>query len=65
MSGVVYDAGALVAAERSDRRLRADLRVRFEAGVVPVVPAQIVTGDPSDISRLANAAGVRLVIIET
>jgi predicted nucleic acid-binding protein len=125
MSGVVYDAGALVAAERSDRTLWADHRARLEAGVVPVVPApvvaqvsrshrqaqlrrllrgcdvlaldestahavgallgrsgtadivdatvvtmaiakqaQIVTSDRDDISRLANAAGGRLVIIE-
>jgi predicted nucleic acid-binding protein len=125
MSGVVYDAGALVAAERNDRRLWADHRVRLEAGVVPVVPApvvaqvsrsprqvqlrrllrgcevlaldestahavgrllgrsgtadivdatvvtvaiatqaQIVTSDRDDVSRLANAAGARLVIIE-
>lgn len=125
MSGVVYDAGALVAAERSDRKLWADHRVRLEAGVVPVVPspviaqvsrsprqtqlrrllrgcevlaldestahavgrllgrsgtadivdatvvtmaiatqAQIVTSDRGDVSRLANAAGARLVIIE-
>ena len=125
MSGVVYDAGALVAAERSDRRLWADHRVRLEAGVVPIVPAavvaqvsrsprqvqlrrllrgcevlaldesrahaagrllgrsgtadivdatvvtiaiaeqaQVLTSDPGDISRLANAAGARLVIIE-
>lgn len=125
MSGVVYDAGALVAAERSDRRLWADHRVRLEAGVVPVVPApvvsqvsrsprqaqlrrllrgcevlvldestahavgrlldrsgtadivdatvvtmaiaqqaQIVTSDRDDVSRLANAAGARLVITE-
>jgi hypothetical protein len=125
MSGVVYDAGALVAAERSDRRLWADHRARLEAGVVPVVPApvvaqvsrshrqaqlrrllrgcdvlaldeptahavgallgrsgtadivdatvvtmamatqaQIVTSDRDDVSRLANAAGARLVIIE-
>lgn len=125
MSGVVYDAGALVAAERNDRRLWADHRVRLEAGVVPVVPApvvaqvsrsprqaqlrrllrgcevlaldestahavgrllgrsgtadivdatvvtmaisnqaQIVTSDRDDLSRLANAAGARLVITE-
>ena len=125
MSGVVYDAGALVAAERSDRRLWADHRVRLETGVVPIVPApvvaqvsrsprqvqlrrllrgcdilaldesmahavgwllgragtadivdatvvtmaivtqaQIVTGDRDDVSRLANAAGARLVIVE-
>ena len=125
MNGVVYDAGALVAAERNDRRLWADHRVRLEAGVVPVAPApvlaqvsrsprqvqlrrllrgcevlaldesaahavgrllgrsgtadivdatvvtiaiakraQIVTSDPDDVSRLASAAGARLVIIE-
>ena len=122
----MYDAGALVAAERNDRRLWAAHRVRLEAGVVPIVPApvvaqvsrsprqvqlrrllrgcevlaldesiahdvgrllgrsgtadivdativvmaiatraEIVTGDPNDISRLANAAGARLGIIET
>ena len=42
MTNVVYDAGALVAAERNDRRLWADHRVRLEAGVVPVVPAPVV-----------------------
>jgi hypothetical protein len=125
MMNVVYDAGALVAAERNDRRLWADHRVRLEAGVVPVVPApvvaqvsrsprqaqlrrllrgcdvpaldeatahavgrllgrsgsndivdatvvtlaigkhaQIVTSDRADVSRLVDAAGARLVIIE-
>jgi len=125
MSGVVYDAGALVAAERNDRSLWADHRVRLEAGVAPVVPApvvaqisrsprqaqlrrllrgcevlaldestahavgrllglsgttdivdatvvtmaiaqqaQVVTSDGDDISRLVNAAGARLVIVE-
>ncbi len=125
MSGVVYDAGALVAAERNDRSLWADHRVRLEAGVVPAVPApvvaqvsrsprqaqlrrllrgceilaldestahavgrllgrsgtadivdatvvtvaiathaRVVTSDGEDMSRLANAAGARLVIIE-
>jgi predicted nucleic acid-binding protein len=126
MSGVVYDAGALVAAERNDRHLWAEHRVRLGAGVVPVVPApvvaqvsrsprqvqlrrllrgcevlaldeptahavgqllgrsgatdivdatvvavaiaeraEIVTGDRDDISRLAQAAGARLVITQT
>ena len=125
MSGVVYDAGALVAADRNDRSLWADHRVRLEAGVVPVVPApvvaqvsrsprqaqlrrllrgcevlaldestahavgrllglsgtvdivdatvvtmaiakkaQVVTSDRDDVSRLANAARARLVIVE-
>ena len=125
MSGFVYDAGALVAAERNDRRFWIDHRVRLEAGMVPLVPApvvaqvsrsprqvqlrrllrgcevlaldeptahavgqllgrsgtadivdativtvaiaeqaEIVTGDRNDISRLAAAAGVRLVITQ-
>jgi predicted nucleic acid-binding protein len=125
MSGVVYDTGALIAAERNDRKLWADHRVRLETGVVPAVPApvvaqvsrsarqaqlrrllrgcevlaldesmahavgrllgrsdtadivdatvvtmaiaqraQIVTSDRGDVSRIANAAGARLVIIE-
>jgi predicted nucleic acid-binding protein len=124
VSGVVYDAGALIAAERNDRRMWADHRVRLEAGVVPVVPApvvaegsrsrrqvqlarllrgcevvpldaatahdvgrllgrshtndvvdatvvavaitrhaSVVTMDRADISRVANAAGARLVVI--
>jgi predicted nucleic acid-binding protein len=125
MSGVVYDAAALIAAERNDRRVWAEHRLRLAAGVVPIVPApviaqvsrsprqaqlrrllrgcdvvaldestahavgrllgrsgtsdivdatvvtvaiaeqaQIVTSDRDDISRLANAAGARLVIID-
>lgn len=125
MSGVVYDAGALVAADRNDRRFWMDHRIRLEAGGVPLVPspvvaqvsrsprqsqlrrllrgcdvvpldestahsvgyllgksrtadivdatvvtiaiaaqAEIVTGDRDDISRLATAAGARLIITQ-
>lgn len=39
---VVYDAGALVAAERSDRRLWADHRARLEVGIVPMTTAPVV-----------------------
>lgn len=39
---IVYDAGALVAAERNDRRVWADHRVRLEAGVVPATTAPVV-----------------------
>ena len=39
---VVYDAGALIAADRNDRELWADHRARLEAGVVPSVPAPVV-----------------------
>jgi hypothetical protein len=58
MSGVVYDAGALVAAERSDRRLWADHRVRLEAGVVPVVPAPVV----AQVSRSPRQAQLRRLL---
>ena|SRR5947209_7684261 len=39
---VVYDAGVLVAAERGDREVWADHRVRLEAGAVPVTTAPVV-----------------------
>lgn len=42
MNGVVHGAGALVAAERSDRALWAGHRVRLEAGVIPIVPAPVL-----------------------
>ena len=42
MTTVVYDAGALIAAERNEREFWADHRVRLEADVLPVVPAPVV-----------------------
>ena len=42
MSGVVYDEGALIAAERSERDFWVDHRVRLEAGMLPVVPAPVI-----------------------
>lgn len=42
MSEVVYDAGALIAADRGDREFWADHRVRLERGVIPAVPAPVV-----------------------
>ncbi len=39
---VVYDAGVLMAAERGDREVWADHRVRLEIGVVPVTTAPVV-----------------------
>ncbi len=42
MKSVVYDAGVLIAADRSKRRVWAEHRVRLEAGVVPLVPAAVV-----------------------
>jgi hypothetical protein len=42
MKGVVYDAGVLIAADRSQRRIWAEHRVRLEAGLLPMVPASVV-----------------------
>lgn len=42
MSGVVYDAGVLIAAERNDRTLWADHRVRLEQGMIPIAPAAVI-----------------------
>lgn len=39
---VVYDAGVLVAAERNDRHIWAEHRVRLERGLVPVTSAPVV-----------------------
>jgi hypothetical protein len=39
---VVYDAGALVAADRNVRQVWAEHRVRLESGIIPVVPAPVV-----------------------
>lgn len=38
----VYDAGALVAADRSDRQVWADHRARLELGLVPLTTAAVV-----------------------
>ena len=42
MRRVVYDAGALVAADRNQRAFWADHRARLEAGLDPAVPAPVV-----------------------
>jgi predicted nucleic acid-binding protein len=39
---VVYDTGALVAADRDDRAFWLRHRARLDAGLVPVVPAPVV-----------------------
>ena len=57
MSGVTYDAGALLAADRGSQRMRALHRQALESGVVPVVPAgalaQVWRGGPqARLSRL-------------
>ena len=52
---VVYDAGALIAADRSDRSTWADHRARLELGVVPVTTAPVV----AQVSRSSRQAQLR------
>jgi hypothetical protein len=52
---VVYDAGALIAAERNDRVLWADHRARLEAGHVPLVTAPVV----AQVSRSSHQVQLR------
>ena len=52
---VVYDAGALVAAERSSRDVWADHRARLEMGIVPVTTAPVV----AQVSRSGRQVQLR------
>lgn len=52
---VVYDAGVLVAADRNDRDVWADHRVRLEVGVVPLTTAPVV----AQVSRAPRQAQLR------
>ena len=52
---VVYDAGALVAADRSDREVWADHRARLELGAVPAATAPVV----AQVSRSGRQAQLR------
>lgn len=63
MAGITYDAGALIAAERNDRRLWALHRRALERGVVPTVPSGVLAqgwhgGPQAQMSRLLG--GCRL-----
>lgn len=51
----VYDAGVLIAADRSDRVAWADHRARLEAGLVPVTTAPVI----AQVSRSPRQAQLR------
>ena len=55
MSGFVYDAAVLVAADRNDRRQWAEHKARLEFGLIPLVPAPVV----AQVSRTARQAQLR------
>jgi predicted nucleic acid-binding protein len=61
---VVYDTGVLIAAERNDRRLWAEHRVRLEAGNVPLVPSPVVaqaSRSPRQVQMLRLLRGCEVV----
>lgn len=58
MRPIVYDAGPLIAAERNDRRIWAEHRVRLEMGIVPLVPAPIV----AQVSRSPQQVQLRRLL---
>lgn len=58
MTPVVYDAGALVAADRNVRQVWAEHRVRLESGIIPVVPAPVV----AQVSRSPAQAPLRRLL---
>ena len=54
----MYDTGVLIAAERSERRIWAEHRVRLEAGMVPLVPAPVI----AQASRSSRQAQMRRLL---
>lgn len=58
MKPVVYDTGVLIAADRSERRIWADHRVRLEGGTVPMVPTPVV----AQASRSPKQAQMRRLL---
>lgn len=54
----VYDAGVFVAAERNDRQVWADHRVRLELGVVPTTTAPVV----AQVSRSPRQVPLRRLL---
>lgn len=58
MSGVVYDAGALIAAERNDRTFWADHRIRLQQGTIPVTSAAVI----AQVSRSPRQVQLRRLL---
>jgi predicted nucleic acid-binding protein len=55
MSGFVYDAAVLVAADRNERRSWAEHKARLQFGAIPLVPAPVV----AQVSRSPQQAQLR------
>jgi hypothetical protein len=60
---VVYDAGALIGAERSDRAIWAEHRARLEFGLIPATTAPVVaqvsrSGRPVQLRRFLRGCDI-------
>jgi predicted nucleic acid-binding protein len=67
VAGLTLDAGALIAYERADERIREILTVAFGRSLVPTVPAialaEVWRGDAKDarVARLLKACSIEVV----
>jgi len=67
VAGLTLDAGALIAYERGEARVREILAVAYARGVVPTIPAvalaEVWRGDGKDarVARLLKAASIEVV----
>jgi hypothetical protein len=51
----IYDAGVLIAADKNERMIWAEQRVRLSAGIIPLVPANVV----AQVSRSSRQVQLR------
>jgi len=67
VAGLTLDAGALIAYERGDERIREILAVAYGRGLVPTIPAvalaEVWRGDAKDarVARLLKACSLEVV----
>jgi hypothetical protein len=67
VAGLTLDAGALIAYERGDERIREILAVAYARGMVPTIPAialaEVWRGDAKDarVARLLKAGSIEVV----
>lgn len=67
MAGLTLDAGALIAYERGDERIREILSVGYRRGLVPTIPAialaEVWRGDAKDarVARLLKSCSIEVV----
>jgi predicted nucleic acid-binding protein len=67
VAGLTLDAGALIAYERGQERIRKILAVSYERGLVPTIPAvalaEVWRGDAKDarVARLLKASSIEIL----